>query len=322
MRKSQKMNAQEILLKKIRQIIGNETSMNEVIANILQISYDAAHRRISMKSKFSIQETVTLCQEYGISMDQLFQKKESLIVEKTKNIKTQADFKAYFEKSKEFLSDFNPATCTLYYSAKDIPMNYAVTGTLFSKFKFFIWFNLLINKKATPFEDFIFDTSIINETIALKQFFEYSKRVEIWNDTTINSSLQQIYYFFESGLLQYSNAKLLLEDITKIVADLELKCQTNTPNFQLYHNELLILNNSVLFTSEQKLKFFLPYNALGYYVTSDKNACLEQKEYISNQLTNSKSLNQSGIKDQKIFFNKMRQKIDFYNTKIENFVVE
>ena len=69
----------------------------------------------------------------------------------------KADFKAYFEKSKEFLSGFNPVTTTLYYSAKDIPMNYAVTGTLFSKFKFFIWLNLLINKKATPFEDFIFD---------------------------------------------------------------------------------------------------------------------------------------------------------------------
>jgi hypothetical protein len=172
--------------------------------------------------------------------------------------------------------------------------------------------------KASSFEDFVFDTSVLNETSSLKQFFEHSKCVEIWNDTTINSSLQQIYYFFESGLLLFSNAKLLLEDITKIIADLEQKCQTNTPDFQLYHHELLILNNSVLFTSNQKLKFFLPYNALGYYVTSDKNACLEQKEYIANQLSNSKSLNQSGKKDQKIFFNKMRQKVDFYKSKLEN----
>lgn len=316
------MNPQEILLKEIRHILGNETSINEAISDALHISYDAAHRRISMKSKFSIEETVILCQEYGISMDQLFQQKESLIIEKTKSIKTQADFKDYFEKSKAFLSDFNPAETILYYSAKDIPMNYTVAGTLFSKFKFFIWFNLLTNKNATHFEDFVFDTAILNETSVLKQFFEHSKRVEIWNDTTINSSLQQIYYFFESGLLQYANAKLLLQDVAEIIDHLEQKCQTNTPDFQLYHNELLILNNSVLFTSHQKLKFFLPYNALGYYATSDKNACLEQKEYIANQLSNSKSLNQSGKKDQKIFFNKMRQKIDFYSTKIENYVLE
>ena len=316
------MNYQELLLKEIRQIIGNETSINEAISTVLQISYDAAHRRISMKSKFSIEETVALCKEYGISMDHLFQQNDSLIIKKTESIKTQADFKVYFEKSKQFLSDFNPVETTLYYSAKDIPMNYAVAGTLFSKFKFFIWFNLLTNKKATHFEDFVFDTAILNETSALKLFFEQSKRIEIWNDTTINSSLQQIYYFFESGLLQYANAKLLLQDVAEIIVILEEKCQTNTTAFQLYHNELLILNNSVLFTSHEKLKFFLPYNALGYYVTSDKNACLEQKEYIANQLSNSKSLNQSGKKDQKIFLNKMRQKIDFYSTKIENYVLE
>lgn len=322
MRKSQTMNCQEILLKEIRQILGNETSINEAISNVLQISYDAAHRRISMKSKFSIEETVTLCKEYGISMDNLFQQNDSLIVEKTKSIKTQADFKMYFEKSKEFLSNFNPVETTLYYSAKDIPMNYIVAGTLFSKFKFFIWFNLLTNKKATHFEDFVFDTSVLNETSVLKQFFENCKRVEIWNDTTINSSLQQIYYFFESGLLQYASAKLLLQDVTEIISNLEQKCQINTPDFQLYHNELLILNNSVLFSSTAKSKFFLPYNALGYYVVSDKNACIEEKEYIANQLSNSKSLNQSGKKDQKIFFNKMRQKIDFYSNKIESYVVE
>ena len=98
------MNYQELLLKEIRQIIGNETSINEAISTVLQISYDAAHRRISMKSKFSIEETVALCKEYGISMDHLFQQNDSLIVEKTESIKTQADFKAYFEKSKQFLS--------------------------------------------------------------------------------------------------------------------------------------------------------------------------------------------------------------------------
>ena len=57
------MNYQEILLKEIRQIIGSETSINEAISNVLQISYDAAHRRISMKSKFSIEETVIASSE-------------------------------------------------------------------------------------------------------------------------------------------------------------------------------------------------------------------------------------------------------------------
>ena len=51
------MNNQELLLKEIRKLIS--TSLNDEISAILNISYDAAHRRVSGKSKFSIDETLT-----------------------------------------------------------------------------------------------------------------------------------------------------------------------------------------------------------------------------------------------------------------------
>ena len=103
---------------------------------------------------------------------------------------------------------------------------------------------------------------------------------------------------------------------------MEQKCEIDSPEFQMYYNELLLLNNSVLFTSKSKSLFFLPYDALGYYATRDIKACEEQREYIENQLINSKSLNKSGRKDRKIFFNRIYQKIDFYQNKIENYVIE
>jgi hypothetical protein len=103
-----------------------------------------------------------------------------------------------------------------------------------------------------------------------------------------------------------------------IINSIEKKCEQNTDDFQFYYNELLILNNAALFSSKEQSAFFLPYNALGYYVTSDKKTCNEQQHYFINQLSNSKSLNQSGKKDRKIFFNRMYQKINFYKDKIEN----
>ena len=41
-----------------------------------------------------------------------------------------------FKKTNQILTTLNPKETTVYYAAKDIPMNYAVSGTLFSKFKF------------------------------------------------------------------------------------------------------------------------------------------------------------------------------------------
>ena len=60
---------QEILLKQIRKKIGDR-SLNDEIANILNISYDAAHRRTSMKAKFSFEEALELAKYYQISLDQ------------------------------------------------------------------------------------------------------------------------------------------------------------------------------------------------------------------------------------------------------------
>lgn len=316
------MKHQEILLARIRNLMPKNISLNDEIAKILDISYDAAHRRLSMKSKFSIEETITLCKYYSISMDTLFGDKNYLLVEKTKKIETLSDFKDYFRKTNEVLSHMDTQETTIYYAAKDIPMNYTVSGTLFSKFKFFIWFNLLNKKQSSSFEKFTFEESVLNENNNLKTFFENTKRIEIWNDTTINSSLQQVNYFFEAGLLNYKNALLILKDIAEIINSIEKKCELDTLNFQLFYNELLILNNSVLFTSKEKSAFFLPYNALGYYVTSDLKTCKEQEQYITNQISNSKSLNQSGKKDRKIFFNKMHQKIEFHKQKIENYILE
>lgn len=317
-----KMKNQDTLLNAIKNQLKEGTSIIEDIAQILNISYDASHRRVSNKSKFSIDETIVLCNYYKISMDNVFQQTDNLVVERTKKIEKLSDFKSYFEKTKQVLATLNPEETTLFYAAKDIPMNYAVAGTLFSKFKFFIWVNLLSKETTSSFENFSFEETIRNDNDTLKHFFEKTKSHEIWNDTTINSSLQQVNYFFEAGLLNYKNALYILEDIKKIITDIEKKCELNTSSFQIYYNELLILNNSALFVSKDKSVFFLPYNAIGYYVTSDKKSCKEQEQYILNQLHNSKSLSQSGKKDRKIFFNRMYQKIDFYNNKVENYIVE
>lgn len=322
MRKSQKMKPQEILLKKIRNNIKPTTSLNEVISNILNISYDAAHRRVSLKSKFSIDETITLCNHYGISMDSLFQESSKVLMERTPKIKNQSDFKNYFELSAQHLAPFKKLEKTIHYLAKDLPIHYAISGGELAKFKKYIWYTLLSQETFTNYAHFHLSDNVTNATNNVQDIFSNSVRIEIWNDTTINSTLQQIVYFFESGLLDFSLAKALLEEVTQIIKHIEKKCNEDPTDFKLYYNELLILNNTVLVDAKNKMAFFLPYNLLGYYVTNDSQTCLEEKEYIKLQLANSKLLNTAGKKDKQLFFQKMYQKIEFQKLKIDNFIIE
>ena len=316
------MKTQELLLKTIRNIISKENSLNEELAKVLDISYDAAHRRVSGKTKFSIEETVHLCTHYAIAMDNLFKNEEKYVLEKTKTIHSVSDFKLYLEKSALLLDNFENNSSTVYYSAKDIPLHYTIGGSILSKFKIYVWLNILTAEQNLSFENFKIEESLLQESSALISIFESANRIEIWNDTTINSSLQQLFYFYEAGLLLYENALMILEDIKTIILSVENKVQKNDPNFELFYNELLVLNNTVLFTNEKKSSFFIPHNMLSYYANTDKTSCNEEKTFILNQLKNSKSISKAGKKDQKIFFNRMYQKIEFYRTKIETYVME
>ena len=313
------MDNQDKLLKAIRQKSGMAASIIDVVATVLNISYDAAHRRVSQKSKFSIEEAITLCRHFSLSMDVLFNDGKNVIVEKTSEIRTMADMGRYFKESAEKLTDYLlEPDARMFYSAKDIPLFYTIGGTLLSKFKLYVWLNLLAGtQNQGNFESFTIDQSLLEHSTKLKAVYDHAEVNEIWNDTTINSTLQQIYYFYQSGLLSLPTALLLGDDLKKILQSAEDRCCNGNNNFHLYYNELLILNNNVLVSSPRQQSLFVPYTMLGYFITRDTDTCANAADYFKHQLKNSKSLNLSGTRDRKLFFNKAYQKVDFYIQKMQ-----
>jgi hypothetical protein len=312
------MNNQEILLKNIRKRLSENESINDEIASILNISYDAAHRRVSGKSKFSIDETVQLAHHYNISLDSLFFQKGKIIIEKTIEITNLAEMLEYFKKSAqniEYLTK-DPNT-TLYYSAKDIPLFYFMDVSILSKFKVYVWLNLLNPKTSSvTFENFVIDESFMEPMRKAKAVYEKVKVKEVWNDTTINSSLQQIMYFYEAGLLHIKSANALFSDLKRVVNNIKEKCKNE--DFDIYYNELILLNNNLLFDTNGKLTLFVPYTLLGYFITDNEESCQNVHNFFNQQIINSKPLNLSGIKEQNIFFNKVIRKIDYYKEQLNN----
>ncbi len=318
MRISQIMNSQELLLKEIRKQLAPSTSLNDEIAVVLSISYDAAHRRVSSKSKFSIDESIVLCNHFNISMDSLFTKNDKIIIEKTIEISSLKDMLNYFKNSAERIEQLaTTEKAILYYSAKDIPLFYFMDGTIMSKFKAYVWLTLLNPKQETiAFENFVIDESFMEHTQKLKKIHEKVTVKEVWNDTTINSSLQQILYFYEAGLLNFKSATALYLDLKRILS--LIKEKSNKNNYFIYYNELILLNNNMLIESNKKLTMFIPYTLLGYFITDNLESCQNVHHFFNQQIINSKPLNQSGIKDRNLFFNKAIRKIDYYLELLNN----
>ena len=306
---------QEVLLKLIRKKIGDK-SLNDEIANILNISYDAAHRRTSLKAKFSFEEAMELAKNYQISLNEFLTSENQLIVQKTSSVTTTEDLQSFFQNNlnvfeKLPLSD----EMTIYYSAKDIPFFYTLSDTMLSRFKIYVWMNLLNQDKfLSPFDTFNLEYHSIKNELLI-DLYEKQNVTEIWNDTTILSALRQISFYFEIGLLKKNDTDLILDDLKSLIKNLEHKT-LEKPNFQIFVNDLVILNNSILFKNEQQSSFFIPFSMFGYMMTTDEMTCQDSLSYFEHQIKNSKSLNASGNRDRALFFNTMYEQIESLKQKL------
>jgi len=306
---------QELLLKQIRSKIG-EKSLNDEIANVLNISYDAAHRRTSMKSKFSLEESLQLAKFYHISLDKFLENESNLLVKKTKAVNKTEDLHSFFDNSLDILSSIIfSEDSVIYYSAKDIPFFYTVSDTLLSRFKIYVWMNLLNSKQVfIPFQDFQ-PQQFNSKTKILREIYEEQNVVELWNDMTISSILLQISFYFEIGLLKKEDAVNILSELDDLIHYIENKTETNS-RFQIYQNELVHLSNDIFINNGQQSTLAIPCNMFGYLLTNDAKTCKETLNYFEHQIKNCKSLNTAGNRDRKLFFNRMYQQIENLKQKL------
>lgn len=316
MRKSQIMNHQDILLKIIRKKLAPEQSLIEEISTVLEISYDASHRRVALKSKFSMEEAILLCKHYKISMDAVYDNQDKIVVSKSKNLTSLEDMPAYFDFSLEKINQYAVNNYEFYYLAKDIPFFYTIDFGVLAKFKMYAWKHLLFDDyKSLKFEDFVFNQSLFSASLGLKERYENAIIYEIWNESTLNSTLQQLEMFYLSGLIDLKNVSIILQDLKTLIDKIEEKCQKNEGNFNFYINDMLILDNTIMVKNENKSIVFITYNMIKYFAVEDQISNQQTLTYIKNQMFHSKCLNTSGVKDRNTFFNRLRDKISVFKFK-------
>ena len=308
------------LLKTIEAVLPKQQSLIDAVAMALDLSYDAAHRRTSLKSKLSLEESVRLAQYFNVSIDRLFAlvKEDYITVEKTNQIQNAQELKAYFDTSVASLQPLlNQKDSKIIYSAKDIPLFYTIGSDLLSRFKIYVWLKLLDNDFTNVnFEHFVPGIDLLESASALSQLYQNLNTTEIWDITTVNSTLKQIHFYNQAGLVSNENALKLCDALKTLIQDIHNRV-LYTDNYNLYYNELLLMNNNVLVITPQQQSLYVPFSLLSYYSTSDRHTCMEAENDMLQQLQHSKLLNTSGEKTQRTFFNKIHSKINALKQLIE-----
>ncbi|WP_299209128.1 hypothetical protein [uncultured Dokdonia sp.] len=315
---------QELFIQHLKKHLPEDQSLITVIGDILNINYDAAYRRVNNKTHLSLEETVILAKHFKISLNKLFEvgSQSTLIAEKSPKILDVKGLENYFKTS---LQNLEPLTklksASITYSAKDIPLFYTLTDSFLTRYKIYVWLKFLNEDGSmakTTFEDFVkqIPNSLLESAFALGETYNYISITEFWNDNTINGTLQQILYYFETGLLTKDSAIHICQDLSNIVDHVEQQTikQTiinskNNASYKLYKSDLLTMSNTIMVKTNHQKVFFTPFTVLTYFKIQHPQTCEEMGLFFQKQMLNSKLLVNAGEKDRSMFFNKMHQKI-------------
>ncbi|WP_420551807.1 helix-turn-helix domain-containing protein [Tenacibaculum aiptasiae] len=306
----------------IKEKLPNNVLFTEEIADVLDISYDAAYRRINGKTSLSFKEALELARYYKISLNKLYNISSTLSKSIIKN-----DYVNTYEGVNDFYKDiaFYVATYAsdknskVYYTAKNIPIYHIPVNTLYSKFRVYVYLNFLSKKeesKIEPFSKFIEKQFFTNESKRFREKFKEVSITDVWSDTTINSCLHTIYYFYKTKLITRTEALQLCDEILLLIERIEDKAKNKTWNskkglkYELYYNKLVNINHVLFLKSETKKGLLVPYTSLSYMRIEDKIICNEVDEYFQKQLQFSQNISGSAEVERRMFFTLMYEKIE------------
>ncbi len=305
--------------------ISNKNSFADEIASVLDIGYDAAYRRINLKTNLTLEEGVKLAKHYKISLNKLYEvgSLNTIIAEKSPRILDEIHLESYFTRSIENLIPLTKLkSASILYSAKDIPLFYTLKDSFITRYKIYVWLKLTnkeMTKNKISFDNFIqtIPNSLLEKAFELGRTYNFINITEFWNDNTINGTLEQIIYFYESQLLSKELALKICDDLEEIIHHVEKQTiqqsiinSKNNASYNLYKSDLLTMSNIIMVKTSHRKAFFVPYTVLEYLKIEHPETCDIMDDFFDRQMTNSKLLVHSVEKDRTLFFNKMHQKVN------------
>lgn len=320
---------QQQLFEDITEQIDGEVPLSEQVAEALRITRHAAYRRIRGQTTLSLDEGMALMREFGLSLPEIQGDSGQWVAfRKGRFIKTLDDYTAYMRQSlAQLQAILQQPDHVLYYQAKDVPIYYQFGFPTMTAFKIYVWLNSVYGieqcgQKPLSMEEI--PSELIDLARQQWEVFAEINSVEIWNDTTILSLLQQLEYFHAAGMLSSEEQASqicdeFLEMLEMISRQVESGHKVNAggkqsysgASYRLYYHEILLMDNHILAEANLgTLHYFIPYAGVNYLTTADRDLTTEMYDYLQNQTKRCSLINETSVKERKKFFARMRRRVE------------
>ena len=322
------MSAQTLqIFKYLKNKLPPDISMVDDIAKVLDISTDSAYRRIRGEKPLSFEEVYKLCLHYRISLDSLLNLQSDAFLFTGKF--AQADSFRFDEylvnivQQVKYMNGFKERK--MYYLCKDIPIIHHFHFREIAAFKYYFWMKNILHLPDFAHKKFsmsMYPDEFYELGKQALQYYNQVDSVELWNIESVNSTLRQIEYYHDSNIFASEKEIFLIYDaLDRLINHLEQQAtigykfnandteKTRLSGYEMYFNEIVIMENSILVQLDGSKAAFLVHNVLNFMLTRDVRFCDNMYGYIQNLVRKSTLISTVSERERARFFKYLRQKI-------------
>lgn len=301
----------------------------EALSKMLGIGKDAVYRRLRGDTLLTPNEVRQLAQTFKISLDALvFDDSEMFIMAYGFAKKPVSDFQTFLKVTHHQLEQIaSLADIRIQFAVSDIPFFYYGFFPELAAFKLYIWgktvwsFNHLQDRK--------FDLNLLADVDRqwiekLRDLYNTLPSTEHWSWNILDLTLRQIeFYLLNDDFEQTSDAFLLCDRLMELIQHLEHMAQygrkfmVNTPpenalvdGFELYLNELVNDNPTILVLAEKEKILFTSYHQPHFLKTTDSQMCQTSENWFRQLEAKSKQISKDAQKKRAWFFKVLKEQIE------------
>jgi len=320
--------AQEFLFQRIKEMLPQNASLVDAVAEVLHLSSDSAYRRIRGETPLVLEEAKQLCEHFHLSLDQLLNVKANSTL--FQNIRINNQFYSYEKylsdllKNLKYINSFEQRE--IIYLTKDIPLFHNFYFRPLVAFRHFFWMKTILQHPDYANREFELNTiSPEMETLSRELVKNYAliPSIEIWNTECINAIISQVEFYKDSG--NFPSAadintiyEALEETVLHLKSQVEQGCKfmpgenpgMKKNNFRFFYNRVILGETTILVKTGDEKTAYLSYDVLDYLVTRDENFCNQCYDSLQNLMRRATLISQTSEKQRNVFFGILLAKIE------------
>ena len=327
---------QQTIFNLIQYTFFNGEKLVDVIQSDLNISADAAYRRIRGDVPLTIYETKTLTDKYKLSFDTIGAFKKDKVVFDYKPLSNiEFNFAGYLTNLRDTLRRVkqteNPH---LYISVNDTPILQLFNFPHLTRFKFFFWAKSFLSIEEYKNKKFGYekiDPKVLSIGIETHNLYNSIPTSELYCPETLKGTLRQIEYYFDADLFEDTKyVVVLLDNLLELSAHLKQQAEIghkfvygNEPNtaettkVNMYYNETYLPDNTYYIEYDGGGQTIFTHNIMNTITTSDAVYNTDTKMILDRLMDNSTLISVTATKERNKLFASLDKTINIFKKRIE-----